>query len=143
MRKWVSCIIVTVRKGIWVPLTVFIVHEVFAHIHGNLYDLYPSLDIPMHFAGGGAIAYFSSVFIRQMEEKKFLVVRSEIVAMIFIFAFTATAATFWEYAEWISDHTFGTQAQKGLDDTLLDIVVGLSGGVMFLLMFQRNHRAGK
>jgi hypothetical protein len=56
------------------------------------------------------------------------------MAAVLILALTMAAATVWEYAEWISDHTLGTQAQKGLDDTLFDTVVGFLGGSLFVLI---------
>jgi len=133
MKKWFKCIMSTIRKGIWLPLGVFVIHEVLAHLHGNLYDLWPPLDIPMHFLGGVAIAYFWAVFIAQCEENKFITISSGFMGAALIIALTVSAATFWEYAEWISDHTLGTQAQKGLNDTLFDTVVGFIGGGLFVL----------
>ena len=134
MTKWFRCIIATARKGIWLPLSVFVLHEVCAHVYGNLYDLWPSLDIPMHFLGGVAIAYFGTVFITQCSEYDFIRINSDVMAVVLTLALTMSAATLWEYAEWTSDHTIGTQAQKGLDDTLFDTVVGFLGGSLFVLI---------
>jgi len=134
MKKWTSCIVRAIRKGICFPFSVFVLHEVCAHAYGNLYDLWPPLDIPMHFLGGIAIAYFCAVFIKQCEESRFIVIKSDLMLSAIILALTVSAATFWEYAEWLSDHTLGTHAQKSLDDTLFDTLVGLLGGVLFVLV---------
>ena len=134
MKKWFRCIAATIRKGIWLPLSVFVLHEVCAHVHGNLYDLWPPLDIPLHFLGGIAIAYFGAVLLTQCEDEGFIRISSNLMAGALILALTLSAATFWEYAEWISDHTLGTQAQKGLDDTLLDTLVGFFGGSLFVVI---------
>lgn len=134
MKKWMQCIILTVRKGIWLPLAVLIIHEICAHAYGNLYEVWPPLDIPMHFLGGVAIAYFGAVFLSQSAQKKILIIQSELMTSILILALTLSAATGWEYVEWLSDHTLGTQTQKGLDDTLFDTVVGLIGGCLFVLI---------
>jgi hypothetical protein len=123
-----------VRKGIWLPLAVFILHEVCAHAYGNLYDIWPPLDIPMHFLGGVAIAYFGTVFLAQAAKEGMLALNSALLTAVLVLALTMSAATVWEYAEWISDHTLGTQAQKGLDDTLFDTVVGFLGGSLFVLI---------
>jgi len=136
MNKWFSCIVTAIRKGCWLPFLVFVLHEVCAHAFGNLYDAWPPLDIPMHFIGGFAIAYFASVIVRQCEEYGFITIHSDIAAAMFIFALTLSAAVFWEYAEWLSDHFIGTQSQKGLDDTLLDTVVGLLGGSLYILIIK-------
>ena len=87
----------------------------------------------MHLLGGVAIGYFGAVLIRQCAESGFITIKSEIVSTAFILALTISAATFWEYAEWISDHTLGTQTQKGLDDTLLDTLIGFVGGGLFVM----------
>ena len=136
MKKWIRCIIAAIRKGIWLPLAVFVLHEVCAHVCGNLYDLYPPLDIPMHFLGGVAIAYFGAVLLKQCGESGFIRTRSDIMSAALILAITLSAATLWEYAEWISDHTLGTQAQKSLDDTLFDTLVGFLGGSLFVLVYR-------
>jgi hypothetical protein len=134
MKKWFKCLGSVVRKGIGLPFIVFVLHEICAHVAGNLYDLWPPLDIPMHFLGGVAIAYFGAVFLKQCSAYGFVQIHSELMTLALILALTLSAATLWEYAEWISDRVLGTQAQKGLDDTLLDTVVGLCGGILFVLV---------
>lgn len=134
MKKWFNCIVRTIRKGIWLPLCVFMLDKVCIHVYGNLYVLWPPLDIPMHFLGGVAIAYFGAILIKQCAEGGFIKINSDLMVAVLILALTLSAATFWEYAEWISDHTLGTQSQKGLDDTLLDTLVGFLGGTLFVLI---------
>ena len=133
MKTWLGCIAATVRRGIWLPLGVFLLHEACAHACGNLYDLWPPLDIPMHFLGGVAIAHFGAEFFRQSAERGLIRIGSDLMATGLVLALTMSAATVWEYAEWVSDHTLGTQAQKGLDDTLFDTLVGFLGGSLFVL----------
>jgi len=134
MKKWISCLVGTIRQGIWFPVLIFIIHSICAHFFGNLYDLYPPLDIPMHFFGGVAIAYFSAVFLKQCEINDLITIKSAVLSTILILALTVSAATLWEYAEWTLDHIFHTQAQKGLDDTLLDTLMGLFGGILFVVI---------
>jgi hypothetical protein len=134
MKKWIRCIVAAIRKGIWFPLAVFVLHEVCSHICGNLYNMYPPLDIPMHFLGGIAIAYFGAVLLKQCAQSGFIKTKSDIMYAALILAITLSAATIWEYAEWISDHTIGTQSQKSLDDTLFDTFVGLLGGCLYVLI---------
>ena len=55
---------------------------------------------------------------------------------------TATSAVLWEFAEYISDHSFGSQTQGGLEDTLLDMLLGILGGftmVSFLLLAKHGY----
>jgi hypothetical protein len=88
----------------------------------------------MHYLGGIAIAYFASVLLLEFNHNDLITIRSDIAFALLIIIMTTAAATFWEYAEWISDHTIGTQAQKGLDDTMFDTVVGLLGGISVVIV---------
>jgi hypothetical protein len=40
---------------------------------------------------------------------------------------------FWEFAEYVYDRAFGTRHQLSLDDTLLDMLLGIIGGGVFLI----------
>jgi hypothetical protein len=44
----------------------------------------------------------------------------------------------WELAEWVSDRYLGTNAQLWLGDTLLDMLLGLTGGLMFVAVAVRR-----
>ena len=108
----------------------------------NGYILYPPVDIPMHFFGGVAMAYFLSAAFAALPDGA---VRDDLRAIgqaVFVIALTATASTFWEFAEFISDAVFGTGAQLGLEDTLLDMALGIAGGTSFVLMSWRQHGLG-
>ena len=58
-------------------------------------------------------------------------------------ALTATASTFWEFAEFVSDAVFGTRAQLGLEDTLLDTALGIAGGASYVLARWRQRSLGR
>ncbi len=121
----------TVRAAGWAPVAVFAAHVLASRILG-LYRVLPLVDLPLHLAGGAAIAFF---FWRglALREARFAV--GELVpgaAGILSFALAGTAAVGWEFAEWVSDRYFGTHAQLGLEDTLLDMFLGIAGGFVFV-----------
>ncbi|HEV8238076.1 MAG TPA: hypothetical protein VGS57_01765 [Thermoanaerobaculia bacterium] len=88
----------------------------------------------MHFFGGVAIAYFFASCARALPVGAVSPsLRPWLVALL-VFALTGTATVFWEFAEFLSDRLFATHAQLGLADTLLDMALGVGGGVTYLAM---------
>jgi hypothetical protein len=98
----------------------------------NGYILYPPLDIPMHFFGGVAIAFFFSRVLAMTPEAVITGAERIAAQALCVFALTCTATVFWEFAEFFSDRLFGTRAQLGLEDTLLDMALGVAGGLAYL-----------
>ena len=98
-----------------------------------LYEAYPRTDVAMHFLGGIAIAYFlwRTAVLASQAGPLGSIGRTGLGVMVF--GLTCAAAVFWEFAEYLSDRCLGTEAQLGLDDTLGDMLVGIMGGVTFLL----------
>ena len=123
----------------WFPCVVFGAHVV-ASRFVNAYETFPSLDIPMHLAGGVAIAYFLSHSLDTLENYRILQPSHGRLRLILVFALSCTAAVTWEFAEYVSDRVFDTGAQKGLEDTLLDMFLGMIGASAYLL--QRVVRFG-
>jgi hypothetical protein len=96
------------------------------------YRAFPSLDVPMHLLGGAAMAHF---FRRSLQVPQSRVVVGALTAAaigLFSMAATGTATVIWEFAEWSSDRLLGSHAQLGLDDTLLDMLLGMAGGLAVL-----------
>ena len=125
---WLS---LTLRRAAWAPLLVFGLHVVAARVLG-LYRLWPPTDIPMHFLGGMAIAFFFAHAYRAAEELDLLGRPAVVLRGVTVFALVGSATVFWEFAEFLSDRYLGTYLQKGLEDTLGDMLVGILGGVAFL-----------
>ncbi|HEV8700290.1 MAG TPA: hypothetical protein VGV60_03350 [Candidatus Polarisedimenticolia bacterium] len=98
-----------------------------------LYVAYPPTDVAMHFLGGIAIAYFlwrAAVLASQSGPLGTIGLTG---LGVMVFGLTCAAAVFWEFAEYLSDRWLGTRAQLGLEDTLGDMLVGIMGGLAFLL----------
>ncbi len=91
------------------------------------------LDIPMHFLGGVVIAFFFHRASLAAFRHGILGPFHRVTHTVLVFALTCMAAVFWEFAEFLSDHFFGTHAQLGLDDTLFDMFLGISGGITLLV----------
>ena len=86
----------------------------------------------MHPLGGIAITYFFSRALTILQKSGLVGAVDQRVRTVLLFALTATAAVFWEFGEFLVDHFFGTRMQRGLEDTLLDMFLGIVGGVGYL-----------
>jgi hypothetical protein len=128
----VRWLLLTLRRAAWAPILVFCVHEASARL--GLYGAWPPLDIPMHFLGGIAIAFFFGQAYRAAEEMGLLGRPAAIVFAVMVFALTCSSTVFWEFAEFLSDRYLGSHMQGGLEDTLGDMLVGIVGGVVLLGM---------
>ena len=116
----------------WAPSLVFIVH-VFVHVAFHAYERYPTLDMPAHFLGGVVIAFF---FHRaSINASRFGVLGPfhPTTHLALVIALVCSVTVFWEFAEYVYDRLFGTRHQLDLDDTLLDMLLGILGGAAFLI----------
>ena len=123
------------RESAWAPLSVFIVYSILKAF--GAYLLYPPLDMPTHFLGGVAIAYFFRSAIANSQ----ILVGSIPLSIQILFALTCTGTTtiLWEFFEYSSDYFFHTSMVLGLEDTLKDMFLGLLGGLILLLWRRAGH----
>ena len=139
LRNVFAAGIAAVRRYGWFPLAVFLAHEYCSHVLDG-YARWPAIDIPMHFLGGFAMAYFLAGALRIGGNRELFRMPEPILRFALIFALVGTIATFWEFAEWTSDRFFGTNCQMNdLGDTLLDQLMGLVGAAAFLLLSLRRR----
>lgn len=129
------------RSGFWAPLAVFLAHVILS-LTFNAYERLPVLDIPIHFLGGMAIVFFFSRLLDILGDHAVIDRIDGLVRAVLLVALTATAAVFWEFAEYVSDQSFGTQAQEGLEDTLLDMLLGIFGGFIMVSLLWVKHGRG-
>jgi len=130
MKETLAWILGSIRAGGWAPALVLFFHFLLA-TPLNLYARVPSLDSYEHLAGGIAFATF---FWRSVSipEARVLGSWSTVAKVLCTFTAVGTAAVAWEVFEWMTDRLGWTRAQFGLADTLLDMVLGITGGVVFL-----------
>jgi hypothetical protein len=127
-------IIRTLREAAWAPLSVFGFYILGLAFH--LFSLFPPLDIPVHFTGGAVITYFYRSAIRHSQE-----LLGEIplpIQILFAFTCTGTTTILWEFYENILDFFFGTHMVRGLEDTLMDLLMGLLGALVLSLFYRRR-----
>lgn len=127
--------------GGWVPLFVFTTH-VFLSQGLHLYDFWPPTDIPMHFSGGVAIAFFISRCFQLLPRESVKRSRVALLELLLIGSLTATAAVFWEFAEFSIDQLLGTNVQLGLANTMKDLAMGILGSIFLILIRIRQLHIG-
>lgn len=125
---------ITLREAAWAPLSIIAFYVIGLALH--LYDLFPPLDLPSHLLGGVAITYFFRSAIRNSQS----LVGDIPIPIQIIFAFTCTGTTiiFWEFYENLLDLFFGTHMVRGLEDTIVDMLLGLLGALVFTLLYRRR-----
>jgi hypothetical protein len=134
MQSLVAWLAHAVRRAGWAPLTVLCLHVLASRVF-HAYARVPHLDDILHFLGGVAIAFFLHLLSLEGSRRGMLAPYQRMTHIALVFAFTCTAALFWEFAECLSDRYLGTQAQgNDLADTMLDMFLGVLGGVFFLVI---------
>ena len=130
IRAW---IVRSLVRGGWAPTLVFLLFVILVK-YFDVYNQFPEYDIPVHFLGGVAIAYFFHIVSIEGSAHKVLGRFHRVTHCILVLSLTCTAALFWEFAEFLYDYWFGGSIQAGdLNDTLLDMLLGFVGGVVFLI----------
>lgn len=104
----------------------------------GVYERCPWLDIPMHVLGGVFIANSFSLAVTYFQQRKFISDLNVLSRSIFLFSLTSAAAVFWEFGEFTLDFFFSTRAQAGLEDTMLDMFLGLLGGAALIVFLARR-----
>ena len=125
-------ILATLRESAWAPLCI-----VGFYIFGlafDLYDLYPWLDIPTHFLGGIAITYFYRSAI--WNAQTLLGTTPNLIQVLFAFTATGTTTVLWEFYENTIDHLWGFTTVRGLEETIVDMAMGLSGALVLSLFYR-------
>lgn len=141
MREMMKTVWKILMVGGWAPLLVFAVHAFSSRVL-NAYEIWPRFDILMHFSGGVAIAFFISRCFQQLPRGTVQRSRSVVLELLLVGSLTASAAVFWEFAEFTSDQLFGSKVQVGLANTMKDMAVGISGAMAFIVIRARQLRVG-
>ena len=133
---WLAVVRHSLREAGWAPILVFTLHVIASRGFGA-YDLFPPLDIPMHFFGGVAISFFIGRSYRIAERLEMVGQPATWLYFVIVPALATTVTVLWEFSEYVSDRYFRTHAQLGLEDTLLDMLLGLLGSVAYLAVSSR------
>ena len=133
-QQFLNWVVATLREAAWAPLSVFGFYVLGLTFH--LFKLFPAIDIPTHFLGGVVITYFYRSAIRHSQ--KFVGEIPLAVQVLFAFTCTGTTTILWEFYENILDFFFGTHMVRGLEDTIIDLFLGLLGALVLSVTYRRR-----
>lgn len=133
-QKISNWIVTTLRESAWAPLGVILFYLL--GLAFGWYDTFPPLDIPTHFLGGVAITYFYRCAIRNSQ--KYLGEIPLLVQILLAFTATGTTTIFWEFYEYFLDSSFGAHNIRGVTDTIVDFITGLSGALVLSLFYRKQ-----
>lgn len=117
------------------PALVF-VFNLFASFF-KLYYIYPWFDIPMHFIGGFSISLTIVLFFNFFTEGRYLQIHKKVLFSFLVVACVVFIAVLWEFYEFFLKTFFSMVTQPSLEDTLLDLVMGLFGGIVGAILFRK------
>ncbi len=124
MKHWIKT---TFTQAAWAPLVVFLVYGVGAKIF-DAYLTFPDLDIPTHFLGGAAMAYFFVAAIGHSQHLLGAIPRA--IQTLLAIGLTTWVAVVWEFLEYGSDTLLHTEMNLGVRDTLSDLFFGVMGALV-------------
>ena len=125
------------RLGLWAPLLVLGTHLFLSRVV-HAYTSWPPVDMPVHFAGGMAIAFMVARCFQHLPREVIRPSRVAMLELLLVLSLTASAAVFWEFAEYTDDKLFGTNVQVGLNNTMRDMAMGISGALVVAVVRARQ-----
>ncbi len=99
----------------------------------EFYNKYWIWDKLLHVYGSAVIAIIAFVVVYSLHYTRKLRLTLPMI-MLVTFSFAMAMGALWEIGEFLVDVTFGKHAQKGLTDTMLDLINDLFGGVIVALL---------
>jgi hypothetical protein len=138
--QWVK----SLTKPASAPLLVFVIH-VIALSFFQAYEAYPLFDVPMHFFGGLAMAYFLDKTFVNASLISADTPPTRLIESLLVFTSTCTVAVFWEFAEFgfnwaLSTHLRGSLANT---DTMKDLFFGMAGRLFFIAAVSLIHTVSR
>ncbi len=116
------------QAALLVTGTLLAAHIVFG-MYFELYEASVWYDKIMHVIGSSAVAYVLFVTV-DVYSRQWQLAMPPIVAPMLVVLGTLSAGTFWEFFEYGIDTTGLFQAQRGLDDTMQDLLADAIGAVI-------------
>lgn len=112
----------------WPPIVVFACHVVLLLLL-NTYNIFPNIDILMHYLGGLSMGYSCLLGLMFLQRDKLISSLDMIIELALIFTSVATIAVFWEFGEFTIDHVLGKNVQVSLANTMQDLLMGILGAL--------------
>ena len=120
----------------WV-LDFMITATLFVHVAGGILNFYHSIplyDKFAHFISSVLIAFLAFVVIYILDEHWEGLHMDKYAMAFFVVMTTMAMGVIWEFNEWTTDLIFGTNEQWGLQDTMTDLLIDTTGGIIIAIV---------
>lgn len=122
----------------------------FASPVGSVLDMYRSFDPYdkiVHFFSGMLLASLGAMIMSALLKKAVHTVKSTkgylFAQAVFAFFFSSAFAGIWEIFEFTADRLAGGEMQRGMVDTVTDIIAGNTGALAYFIIFAIMIASGK
>ena len=135
MTKTILKDFLNIGKYFLFPIFIF-VFDLIAWLYLGLYDIWPWFDIPMHFLGGVAIgsSFFFSLNYFRIEN---IIKLNYFFSIFFVVSLVALIAVLWEFFWFLIGFFLPIVPLASLEDTLLDLALGLFGGLFMAIILEK------
>lgn len=110
----------------------------------NLYRLWAPYDKIVHFFSGVLIAAFAAMVFQKILERKRVDYQQRYkltgIAALFVFFAAGAGAGIWEITEFTIDILVSGGMQRGMVDTITDMIAGNLGGILYGTWLYFSHR---
>lgn len=127
-----------IKRRISITLECLLIFFVFTSISirtiMNPYVMIPHYDKGLHlFSGILASWFFVEVISNNLKNINFK------LKLLFLNCFNASIALLWEIIEFSFDYLFNQTSQKGLIDTMMDMILGVLGGLIVSAIYSKKR----
>lgn len=106
---------------------IFLVSLEFLFIRFELFDYLPHIGVVLHIIGGLTVCFFFNYLFFKTNLKV-----GDLYRSIFLIGCVCLSAVLWEGFEWILGYILHIPFQSTLDNTMLDLYTGITGGILGL-----------
>ncbi len=118
----------------FIPPVLFYLFHLFLDFTFDVYTRFSWFDNLMHFAGGIVLVITFFPLLTYFEKERNLKL-DRIWKFIFVTSLVVLVAVLWEFYEFVMGYFFGFNWQPSVADTIGDLFLGMSGGIIAGLFF--------
>lgn len=115
------------------PVLFYLFHLILDFVF-DVYTKFSWFDKLMHFSGGVVLAFTFFLILNYLQEEGDLRT-NRLIKFIFAISLVISVAVFWEFYEFAMDYFFHVNWQPSVADTIGDLFLGMSGGIIAGLIF--------
>ena len=127
----------TIAKFFIFPIFIYLFNYVLLFLGG--YDNWPKIGMLMHFIGGISVGSAFFLTLKYLQDKDYLRM-NKFFLIFFVVSLVSLTAISWEFYQFTFDYLFGTYLLGTLEDTLLDLFLGIFGGLSISIFLGLKYR---